>query len=345
MDLFTDVYVKSRNLLLASKCFEEELPNIQHELMSLFGWSGFNAGGARALDLVRVNLMQGGAFWSNTRRGATSGARGAAADAIFTIAHNIAARTPSLAVWKIAALLKMLKHTYWAKADGSHFVWVADNPTAYGKWVFDEFAGKSDSGMRELLSHEAEFYGATNRTLIAELYWQARLWIADIIARLYDPNTTVLASVQKIFINDGSTGFTGALQFVKGTLFPGFMKISKYCELNIIIFADMPPKRKTADRELAFGEVAGKKLAVETMPVIYIFRKGLAVDLDRRLTALAIIHELSHRAVQTDDFRYTDLKPQPLFPKERAQQNAQNWMWFVGDLLGVIPPALASTLQ
>ena len=104
--------------------------------------------------------------------------------------------------------------------------------------------------MRELLSHQAEFYGATNRTLIAESYWQARLWIADIIARLYDPNTTVLASVQKIFINDGSTGFTGALQFVKGTLFPGFMKISKYSESNIIIFADMPPKRKTADREL-----------------------------------------------------------------------------------------------
>ena len=105
--------------------------------------------------------------------------------------------------------------------------------------------------MRELLSHEAELYGATNRTLIAQSDWQARLWIADIIARLYDPNTTVLASVQKSSLTMAvpvSPARFNSSEDPVSRIYEDF----EYCESNIIIF--FAAKTKAADRELELEE-------------------------------------------------------------------------------------------
>ena len=57
------------------------------------------------------------------------------------------------------------------------------------------------------------------------------------------------------------------------------------------------------------------------------------------MCALTIIHELTHREVNTDDHKYdTDgLKPHTTrFPKAKTIENADSWAYFVTDLVGML---------
>ena len=58
------------------------------------------------------------------------------------------------------------------------------------------------------------------------------------------------------------------------------------------------------------------------------------------LCALTVIHELSHKLVDTDDIRYDDdgLKPGFFrFTNKSTIKNADSWGYFAADMVGALP--------
>lgn len=237
-----------------------------------------------------------------------------------------------------AATLKMLAHLYLRHAKGAQDVWIYSPPVKYKKWVYDEVAGLSKAKLKTKLTEEEEVYSATDFGVMGESTTMALAWSMKVGTKLASPDAATKDLVKFWFLPSGASDddVTSACK----TLQAGFTKITRVLNSNKLVLSDEPVDRNGGGwKDYAFI------FKSEKMNVIYIQNATLKSGKSGHmwLAALTIVHELSHREVDTDDHRYDSdgkLSPQATggLASDKALDNADNWGYFAADLNGMLMP-------
>lgn len=329
MDIFTEVYEKSSQMV-KSRCFEERWSNIEPKLRSLLAAGGPNANEADVLELIRSKLQEA--------------AKGEAKPAE-AIANEILSlsRTKIPGFQERAALIKLLQHFYFLAVKGNQSIWVVDHPVDYTKWSFDALNGKTADELKADLQRQEETFGAAQRRVMSDALQLARKWSMDILAKLGSLDDNTKLSIKRWFHTDAAGDED--IKKTAAVLLDGFKKISSTCNSTSVIFSDRPHKRANGASDSTFASVNSG----DNMPVIYIFKLFLEEGKNAKgevgklwLCALTIIHELSHKLLQTKDLSYDDqgLKPGGVsLLAGDALKNADTWGYFAGDVVGALPAA------
>ncbi len=234
------------------------------------------------------------------------------------------------AVGEKAATLKMLKHLYLVRQKGSQDVWVYAPPKAFKKWVFDEITG-TDANSKKRLQQESEVYSARDRTVMADALQEAAAWCQKVQVALGTSDGE--AVVKRWFLGDAGTAqqLTQAID----TLRAGFKKIDTLCRSGKLVFSDEPGDRHGGGwKDWAFV------YKQEAMNVVYLQGAFLKAGNsgNKTMCALTIIHELTHKLLNTQDHRYDydGLKPGRDIAFAKAIDNADSWGYFAADMVGML---------
>jgi hypothetical protein len=211
------------------------------------------------------------------------------------------------------------------------------------KWVYDEFDGETKGHVKRKLAHQPFLaFGSGDRQMFAEALHRARKWSMDAVSRLGHPDQDTRDIVKRWFHSTHAS--EDRVKKTAKTLLGGFKKISAVCNSTSVIFSDNPTRRtRTADGHLLLASV----YSTDKMPVIYIhagFLKYARKNVFGRfpklwLAALTIIHELSHKLIDTDDlhYDYEGIKPGGSISSASSIKNADSWAYFIADLVGALP--------
>lgn len=326
MDKFTEAYDKTRDVF-DKQTFEADWQKFllgDGKVKTLLGVDGPVPANADGLDQIRWRLMKIEA--SKRPQAMLDACKSAAA------AGSIAER---------AAALKLLTHLYRAMKRGGQEVWVYSPPKAFKKWLFDEIAGTDDE-IRPKLGPSAEVYASADRDVMCEALGQALKWSLDAVVKLGAGAAETKAMVKTWFADADTTD--AQLSAAITTLKDGFQKIANVCNSNTLVVSDDPIDRNKV-YNVSTGKVGWDDWAFikksERMDVLYIQGAFLKAGSTGRVwkCALTIIHEVSHRAVKTEDkmYDFAGLKPDKTkFPHASAIVNADSWAYFATDLAGML---------
>lgn len=326
MNLFTEVYDKSRDLL-TKPCFDKSWATIEAKVKSLLAEDGFS----RADYPVLIDI----------RRTLTAVAKDKP-DEGKAIAEEILrlSRPDENGFQDRAALLKTLRHIYHVVNKGAQSIWVVDHPKSYPKWSYDQTQGVSKARMVDVLSPWRETFGAGNRQMMSDALQLARKISMDTEIKLGANSVRTRRKIRKWFLVRGAT--KDQVDNVRTTLIAGFKKISALCNAQSVIFSDRPHKRVDPTWRAKASVNSG-----DQMPVIYIFEAfirygkrnedGIRDQLWQ--CAKTIIHEMSHKLLGTDDHAYgvNGIKPGTSVTEAQAITNADSWGIFALDLAGLLP--------
>jgi hypothetical protein len=328
MDVFTEVYDKSRQLL-QTQCFDKRWSNIEAKLKGLLDASGPDSGQADVLDLVRKSLM-------DSAKGSKNYSKAIAQEIVALVDKSKTGYRDR------AALLKMFKHLYFVERKGKQSIWVVDHPKAYLKWCYDTLDGLSEDKVLERLERNGEAFGADRRKLFSNSLQISRKWSSDALVKL-DANAARTQRVVKRWFLDG-TATDADYKNVVTKLKAGFKDIAAACNSTSVIFSDRPHKR--ADKSW-YKHTYASVNSNDIMSVIYIYEMFYKAANSYRtsmsplwLCAETVIHELSHKKVGTKDHAYDSdgLKPGGAgITAAQAIDNADSWGYFAVDLAGMLP--------
>ncbi|MDT0681204.1 M35 family metallo-endopeptidase [Roseicyclus sp. F158] len=241
------------------------------------------------------------------------------------------------------ATLKKLRHLYMVHLRGGQELWMFSPPKAYTEWLFDEYTGVTEKNLRIWANEAEEVYTSDHKGKMATATSQALRWSQSCVAKLAVPDAKTRAVIERWF-TDG-TASDEDVKKIAASLLAGFKKISAVLNSNKLIFSDEPVDRNGGGwKDFAFV------ISSEKMNVVYIQKATLdaAVNGKMWLAALTIIHELSHREINTDDHRYdTSGKLSPSAGKltpAKALDNADNWGYFATDLNGGLAAGTRTTV-
>lgn len=242
-----------------------------------------------------------------------------------------------------AATLKMLKHLHHVKSAGGQQIWVYSPPDVYTKWIFDECAGKSATGLEDVLAKSSpDVYSPEQCEVMVDAVQNARALALNVVAKLgAAASAETLAVVRRYFGNASSS--KADLEAVMGTLASGYQKIANACNAGNIIISDEPGDRTSGGwKDWAFIYTA------EKMSVIYL--QGAWLKKAGEITpsnqpplwrcVRTVIHELSHKECSTEDVVYgpNGLKPEgsSALTPAYALHNADSWAYFAVDVMGYL---------
>jgi hypothetical protein len=327
MDLFTEVYEKTRDMLQTPQ-LHSDWANTEAALKSLILADGPSVSKAPALEDLRKRLRIAG----------KKGGVAAAAEASEICRASV---TTKSGFQDRAALIKQMKHFYLVMKKGNQSVWVVDQPKSYSEWDYKLFDGKPAVDLPPLLAQGQEVFGPANRKMMSDALQLARKWSADTQVKLGGNSAATAAAIRRWFHEEHASD--ADVSATRSALTEGFKKITAACNSGKIIFSDRPAKRASGTYDTTYASVNSG----DAMPIIYLYelflttgkRNSLGRIPKLWLCALTIVHELSHKLVGTKDIRYDDqgLKPSAAFPHEKALINADTWAYFCGDLLGAVP--------
>ncbi len=229
-----------------------------------------------------------------------------------------------------AASLKMLKHLYLQRKIGSQDIWIYSPPKSYKKWVFDEIKG-DDRSSKSKLTQEKEVYSAGERIVMCDALQEAAAWCQKVGVKLADGSADAL--VRDWFMDSAATpqNMTEALDTLKS----GFKALDNACRSGQLVFSDEPGDRNNGGwKDWAFVYKS------EAMKVLYL--QGAFIKAgnsgNKTMCALTIIHELTHKLLNTNDHKYdyAGLKPSAAFPFAKALDNADTWGYFAADVAGML---------
>jgi Lysine-specific metallo-endopeptidase len=323
MDRFSEAYTKAREVLNKRKYTEDWQKFLTSNINPVLGADAPDYQKATALDTFRTKLA-GAAKDGKTGAAAADGVAATIVQAAKVDETDFPAR---------AATLKLLKHLYWVRKRGAQDVWVYAPPKAYQKWVYEEIEG-TEAQVKTKLKEETEVYSDDERNTMCDALQLALKWTQDAFRKLGEGSEETKKLVKEWFADEDTTDeqITAALT----TLKEGYKKIAGVCNSNTLILSDEPRDRnKGGWKDWAFVYKS------ERMDVLYIQGAFLKSGSSGRLwmCALTIIHEISHRAVGTDDNRYdTDgIKPSKgTLSHAKALNNADTWGYFAADLAGAL---------
>jgi len=160
----------------------------------------------------------------------------------------------------------------------------------------------------------------------------AHNWSQGACVKLSTPNTATKAMVRDWFAYADTSDKEIDRLVIK--LRDGFKKVVNLCNSNRLVFSDDPLDRNSGGwKDWAFV------YSSESIDVVYLqnafLKSGNGGQLWR--CALTIIHEITHRELKTDDYRYdtSGLKPgKGVLSLKQAINNADSWAYFATDLAG-----------
>jgi hypothetical protein len=234
------------------------------------------------------------------------------------------------------ATLKLMRHLYLQAQQGAQSVWIFAQPETYQKWIYDEISGKSASTAKDILNKLDEVYPLQTRKNMSDGVNQALTWAQKCVAKLGSPDGATKAMVERWF--DPGDKMDKAV----GILLAGMKKVSNLLQSNKLIFSDEPIDRNSGGwPDYAFVDPG------ERLEVVYIQDATLqawGTSDQKWMATLAILHEFSHRVINTDDAVYDiavakgknvgGLKPGGILTTRHAINNADSWAYFVTDLNG-----------
>lgn len=322
MDSFTEAYAKARNVVQSQKYHEvwQAFLTGDVKIKSLMNVDGPDPTFAAGLDQLRWKILKE----PQDKR----------ADTIIA-ASDACLRAPEAgSISERAATLKMLWHLYRAQRRGGQDVWVYSPPKAYATWIFSEIAG-DQAAYKPKLALTEEVYTWQDFDVMCDALGHALACTQKAVAKLGAPDAGTTELVKRWFADEDTTDeqITKAVQ----TLLAGFKKISAVLNSNQLVFSDEPLDRnKGGWKDWAFVR------PTEKMDVVYIqgaFLKAGGSTGRLWICVETIVHEVSHRAVGTDDNRYDfkGLKPsKATLPYDKALNNADTWGYFSVDLAGML---------
>ncbi|MDO9526714.1 MAG: M35 family metallo-endopeptidase [Gemmobacter sp.] len=231
--------------------------------------------------------------------------------------------------------VKMMRHMYLMRMRGSQDVWVYSPPKSYTQWLYDEFEGMNKAGLETWSSEDDETYSESDKTAMADATQMAMAWCMKCQVKLSTPDAASKALVRKWFCAPGADD--KAVEKASKTLGLGFKKICSVLNSNKLVLSDEPNDRAGGGwKDYAFVYKS------EKMSVVYVQSATLSAAKGSKmwLAALTIVHELSHREMNTEDHRYDSdgkLSPsagQGALSAAHAIQNADNWGYFAADMNG-----------
>lgn len=323
MDTFSDIYNESIDVLKNSK-FDASIMGVVDKLKFVLQANGPDATHAAVLDELRFQL----------RSGPVSSAQ-AKAETI------LAACNPGeVGFQRRAALINTMEHFYLTQKKGNQSIWVMDVPKRYHAWPYDQLANKTAASLKMELVKNGETFGSANRKMMSDALQLARKWSTDVQIKLANSDPGLLDAVKRWFHVPGVAD--NDIKASVAVLLTGFKKITNTCNSTSVIFSDRPHLRTSGTYDDTFASVNPG----DNMPVIYIYqlfletgRRNRARQIPRLwFCALTVLHELSHKLVNTDDIMYDDdgLKPGPGFSSKEALNNADSWAYFAADVVGVL---------
>lgn len=319
MDSFTEAYSKARSVVQSQhfKAGWSTFLNEQVKLKSLLAADGPDPLFAHGLTRLREKLIK-----------EPEGKRGAAICA----ACKIVPTTGS--VEERAATLKLLWHLYRSRKRGGQDVWIYSPPKDFATWVYAEIAG-AETGYLAKLDKTAEVYSPADQGTMCDALAHALAATQKACLKLGALDAATTAAVRSWFA-DENTSDAQIAEAVK-TLLDGYKKLSNVLNSTTLVFSDEPLDRNAGGwKDWAFVR------PTEKMNVVYIqgaFLKAAGSTGRLWICVETIIHELSHRALGTEDFQYDykGLKPSKdglTFAK--ALNNADTWGYFCVDVVGML---------
>lgn len=296
---------------------------------------GPNASQAAKLDTLRSKLKEAS---SKTE-----------ADIILAMAGVSGSTALSDAQADAVATLKLLRHLYYSESKGNQSLWIYAQPFSFHKWVFDEIKGSTPGDAKTKLNYMDEVYDETMRGKMSAGVQQALSWSLNCVAKLGTANDATKTVITRWFYS--ADPGAEAMTKTAATLREGFQKVAGLCSSTKLIFSDEPIDRMTGKavagqthyksnwNDYAFVDGAATR---ERLDVVYIQNASLdkwqSADKSWKAT-LAIVHELTHRLIETKDavYDFTGLKPGTVLTHAHAIVNADSWAYFAADLNGQLP--------
>lgn len=228
-----------------------------------------------------------------------------------------------------AGALKVLRHTYLLKRGGARRVWCVGIPPSYTQWPTQALQGAVAK-----LSDTTDRFSAEGRKHLSNASLTALRWVHE--AMMVSANMKSGKSLELVarWFADASSSDqdvvdTGAL------LNAGLKRIAAKLMSGRLIDTDHVIERGTGQFDGVEAFVWGDKL-----DVVYIENEFFG----NRNTlsgphnwARIVIHELTHRELNTDDHAYEHegMAPRKI-GQAKARTNADSWAWFCVDCGGAL---------
>jgi hypothetical protein len=308
-------------------------------LASLVAADGPRSTAARSLEYLRVHLAGSGSDECSTFLAMLSDAHDGALRAGAAKAETIEGATAS----KVAAL-KFLRHIYLANLRGAQQLWIASMPRSYQAWPHEELRSGAPTlaALRAKTNDLNERFSFDDRknlgtSAMDALKWSldAQIKVSPVAAAGADASPEGTELIRRWFCDENSDD--DEVQRFAQRLEAGFQKIASAANSGRLIFTDHVGYRGT---QLESSEAFVLNGAKRDRPdVVYIESAFFGADnvLAGRLNwARIVVHELSHREVQTRDvpghYGWQGIKPSAAsFPAAEAITNAENWAFFAAD--------------
>lgn len=234
---------------------------------------------------------------------------------------------------KMAAAAKFLRHTYRVQRTGAQTFWVVSQPVAYTSFTTDEIWGVRGDyiGLRRALNDTNEMFTAQQRVDLFDAMERAKRWTGRALRKLQraqNGDRTERDRVERWF---GAPGIADTiLGLVIDELQRGFRQMRDRISENQITFSDHPLDR-AADTTMAFVVPREPFRAVYIKP--HFFTVGQTQFSNHVYRAVTLLHELSHRVLDTEDHRYDfqQLAFNGTFNFLQAISNADSWAYYGAD--------------
>src|SRR6186997_3002136 len=244
---FSQVYDLSRQLL-AAKCFKKWSDHYQSKLEALFADGGPAEGQSEVLNELRDTLSRQPPSAIKLRNQPAPKPPTAEDLANLVIRYaKLSQEDPTKEFDDRAAFLKMLKHFYFVSRAGGQVVWVADSPSAYSKYTYDLFKGKTERSIADACKQNNEVFGESGRKLFSDALSLARKWSMDAYTKLSAPDELTKKVAKRWFLSENDSDLD--LDHFCKTLMGQFKLISSACNDTRIIFADDPIERTNRKRD------------------------------------------------------------------------------------------------
>ncbi len=321
-DRFSDAYAEIRDGLSSNKFSKDkDWQKLIRNSRKLAQPDGFDVGSKRVVSELRSKLTKSNSRGTNE---AVSLLKGAGEELSGTGAGVLI--NADLA--KRLGALKSLRHTYLLKQFGGHKVWILSIPTSFTKWPHDALKGALGAATAKLID-QAERFSQEDRKHLSNASQEGLKWVHKaMIVTGSAKKKANFALLARWFADNNSKDedvYTAA-----ATLNAGFKKIAKMLKSGKLIYTDSVAERGTTENVGTEAFVWG-----DALDVVYIEEEFFGTR--NSLTGLTnwariVVHELTHREVDTKDHAY---EHQAINPKKltaaKAIENADSWAWFCAD--------------
>lgn len=229
--------------------------------------------------------------------------------------------------------LKTLRHTYLLKRFGGHKVWIVSLPNSFTDWPHEALKGGLGSVTAKLADLNERFT-VEQRKHLRHASQQGLKWVHKAMTVASNPKKPANFTRLSRWFADRSSKDADVLRF-GSVLNAGLKKIAFKLKSGNLIYTDSVSERGTTANDGTEAFVWGDPLDVVYIEEEFFGRQNTLSGLTN--WARIVVHELTHREVDTKDHAYEHqgINPNKL-TSAKAIDNADSWAWFCADCAGAL---------